>query len=129
MKIYISTQFERSGEIRELSRIFAKKGHEPVNNWIDHIPIKPYAENSKTAKEYAIEDILDALNCDAFILLCGERKGDGMHVELGAAIASAIKTGRPKIYIVGKTNDSNLFYFHPAVKRVDSIEEVLKEIS
>jgi hypothetical protein len=39
MKIYISTQLERSGEVRELSRIFAKKGHEPVNNWMDHIPI------------------------------------------------------------------------------------------
>jgi hypothetical protein len=51
-----------------------------------------------------------------------------MHVELGAAIASAIKTGRPRIYIVGKTNTANLFYFHPIVQRKDTILEVMNEL-
>lgn len=56
------------------------------------------------------------------------QKGAGMHVELGAAIATAMKTGKPKIYVVGETNDRSIFYFHPNVKRASCIEDVFKEI-
>ena len=128
MKIYISAKFERSVEVKELGEHFEKQGHKLVNHWITHKSIWPYAKNSKTAREYAIEDLSDTIGCDVFVFLCGEVKSGGMHVELGAAIASAVKTGKPKIYVVGETNDSSIFYFHPTVERKSNVHEVIAEL-
>ena len=51
-----------------------------------------------------------------------------MYVEFGIALASNVKTGLPKIYVVGKKNDQSQSYFHPNVHRVSSIEEAIKDI-
>ena len=50
-------------------------------------------------------------------------------IELGAAILSAIKLGKPQIYVIGDYNKKCMFYFHPLVNRRETIEQVLDEIA
>ena len=51
-----------------------------------------------------------------------------MYVELGAAIASNLLTGKPKIYAAGEHNSRSMFYFHLSVERFSSAEDVLSVI-
>jgi len=126
MKFYIATRFERREEVKQIIEKLAKKGHSASLDWTEHKPTKPYAQNKDLAKEYAIDDIKGVRNCDVFVLLTDEA-GAGMYVELGAAMASNLEFGKPKIFVVGRHDSSNFFY-HPVVKRKETIEEVLKEL-
>ena len=51
-----------------------------------------------------------------------------MHTELGGAINNFMRIGKPLIYAVGEHFNTNLFFFHPAVRRRKTIEKVIKEL-
>ncbi|MFH1308237.1 MAG: hypothetical protein ABIH72_05270 [archaeon] len=51
-----------------------------------------------------------------------------MFVELGAAILSSVRFGKPLIYVVGDNLGRSIFYYHPSVKLVKNIAQVLEEI-
>lgn len=127
MKIYIAARFNKKQEVLSLHERFQKLGHEIVADWTLHKPIKPYENNPETAREYSIEDVDAARNCDIFILMTDE-SGTGMYVELGAAISSNLEHEKPKIYVIGEYTSRSMFYFHPSVNRRKNIDEVLREI-
>ena len=58
--------------------------------------------------------------------MLSDEAGTGMYVELGAAIASYLERGKPEIFVIGPHNSRSMFYFHPAVQRVDNLEGVLR---
>jgi hypothetical protein len=128
MKVYVAAPFERKAEVLNLYRILKKRGHSVSFDWTVHKKIKPFTENLELAKKYSSEDIDGVKDSDVFILL-SEREGcRGMHVELGAAIMSNVKSGKPAIFIAGDHNSGSLFYFHPCVKRRETVKQVLEEI-
>src|SRR3989344_8573419 len=110
MKFYIASRFGLKEEVRVLYKT-----------------VKPYADNKEISREYAMEDINGAMNCDVFILISDEA-GTGMYTELGAAIANNIKFGAPKIYVAGEHIDRSIFYYHPSVKQMSTTEEVFKDL-
>lgn len=128
MKIYLAGKFEQKEKVRELYERIKEQGYDIHSDWTTHKPISPYEENIEIAKQYSEEDINGVEICDVFILLTDPIKGTGSHVELGAAILSAIKFGRPKIYVIGEYNRESMFYFHPLVNRKKTIHEVLEDI-
>ena len=130
MRFYVASRFCFKNMVRVIQDKIRERGHK-VSDWTHHKEIRPFDANSYLAMEYAIEDINSARECDIFILLSdGQRygQGTGMHVELGAAIASFLDYNRPQIYVIGNHTQRSMFYYHPAVKRRDSLEEVLKEV-
>lgn len=127
MKIYLAARFDKKQEVRNLYERFQKLGHEIIADWTLHKPIKPYENNPEIAREYSIEDVDAARNCDVLILMTDEA-GTGMYVELGAAISSNLEHGKPKIYVIGEYTSRSMFYFHPSVNRRKNIDEVLEEI-
>lgn len=127
MKFYIAAKFQLKEKVREIYTRLQEEGHEITADWTLHKSIKPYEDNPDIAQEYAIEDINAAQSCDVFVIL-SEEAGTGMYVELGAAISSNLKQGKPKIYIIGNHNTRSMFYFHPSVNRRNNLEEVLQEI-
>ena len=133
MKIYVAGRFteKEMAKVREVMRKLREMGHEITVDWTKHIPIHKdgYSKHLQLAEQYAIEDIKGVIESDVFILLTTDDIGTGMHVELGAAIASFKLRRKPTIYVVGKHIDKCLFYYHPSVKRRNTIEEVLQEIS
>ncbi len=127
MKVYIAGRTSERDKVKKLNELFKSKGHK-IFDWTWHKNIKPYNKNKKTAKDYAIEDIISVKNCDIFIFLTNKIPGAGSTTELGAAIALHIINKKPKIYAVGKKTNKNLFYFHPSVNLRETIEEVLKQM-
>lgn len=127
MKIYIAARFDKKQEVLNLYKRFQELGHEIIADWTLHKLIKPYENNPETAREYSIEDIDAARNCDILMLMTDEA-GTGMYIELGAAISSNLEHGKTKIYVIGEHTSRSMFYFHPSVNRRKNIDEVLEEI-
>lgn len=127
MKFYVAARFGLKDRVREIYQMLRDKGHEITADWTLHRPIKPYENNPEISQEYSREDVNGARLSDVFLLLSDEA-GTGMYVELGVAILSHMERGRPKIYVVGPETSRSMFYFHPAVNRRRTIEEVFEEI-
>ena len=125
-KLYVAASFEQKEQVRQLYDILKSKGHIITADWTTHKEIAslPTLEERETlAKQYVIEDTNGVANADVFILLLGERKSTGAHVELGVALGSK---NVKQIILVSDDNDSQLFYRHPKVKHVNNTEELLK---
>jgi len=127
MKIYVATKFQEKEKALGIIKELKELGHEISCDWTTHKSIKPYQNNQELAKRYSQEDINGVLNCDIFILIIDDELGGGMNIELGAAIASNLKSGKPKIYVIGKYEKS-MFAFHPSVKIRNSVKKVISEI-
>ncbi|RLG18521.1 hypothetical protein DRN63_01315 [Nanoarchaeota archaeon] len=126
MKVYIAAPFERKGEVKDLIEELKKIGFEISHDWTSHESIDP-TKQKELARKYSIEDIEGVRNSDVFILLAEDRVSSGASVELGAAILSNLEFGKPIIYVVSKTRDL-MFYFHPSVKLVENVTEVLEDL-
>lgn len=127
MKFYVAGKLGRHDGVISAYEKIREKGHEVIVDWTPHKPIKPYAENPQTSREYAIEDANGSKNCDVFILISSD-DGTGMYVELDLTLASNIETGKPKIYVVGEHNKRSRFFFHPSVNQKDTIEAVFEDL-
>lgn len=128
MKVYVAARMFEKDEVLRMYKLLKKAGHEISADWTWHKNIKPYDQNPETAKDYSIEDMNGVIDCDVFILVTSESPGTGSAGEFGAAILSNLKLGKPKIYVVGQYIGNNFFYFHPAVVRKNTIDDVLKEL-
>lgn len=76
----------------------------------------------------AVRDLDGILEAEVFILLAGVPEGRAKYAELGASIMSAVQTGKPRIYVLGDGPVHSVFFFHPTVKRVASLDDVLADI-
>lgn len=129
MKIYIASRFTEKIKVRKLFRILENKGHSITYNWTHHKNTQPFIKNSTLAANYSQNDINGVLDSGVLIVLTDEiEDSKGLYSELGAALASARISGKPKIYVIGKNRDSAMFFFHPFVNRRKNIDEVLKEL-
>lgn len=131
MKFYIAAYIREKRRVNEIQRKLKRLGHEITVDWTkDDAPkLKSRYRLSESTKAIAIRDMKGVLDCDVFVLLSDPAHGRAKYVELGAAIASFMKNGRPLVYILGKKNIQSVFYYHPAVKRVSSLEEVICDVA
>jgi hypothetical protein len=128
MKVYVAARFYEKRKVRQIYKKLKAKGHTITTDWTIHKDYNPQDKHPEKAIAFAIADIDGVKNCDVLIMLTSEVIGPGSSGELGAGILSHLLTGKPKIYVVGKHMDKNLFYFHPSVTRKDNIEDVLEEL-
>ncbi|MEK6903192.1 MAG: hypothetical protein AABW64_00920 [Nanoarchaeota archaeon] len=127
MKWYIAARFGLKEKVREIHGLLRKRGHEVLGDWTNHIPIKPYQKHTDLASDYSIEDVNAVKECEVFCLLSDEA-GTGMYVELGVAILSNMLQKKPDVYVIGEQNTRSMFYFHPAVNRRATIDDVIAEV-
>ncbi len=131
MKFYIAAYVREKRRVNEIHRKLKRLGHEITVDWTknDAPKLKSRDRLSESTKAIATRDMNGVLDCDIFILLSDPAHGRAKYVELGAAIASFIKKGRPLVYILGKKNNQSVFYYHPAVKRVTCLDEIIGEFA
>lgn len=127
MKIYVAGKFEKKEQILEIYQKLRELGHTISYDWTTHKSIKPYQENQELAQQYSNNELVGITNCDLFIFLSDE-KGTTLPMEFGAALILNKTKGKPIIYTVGEYNNKSPWFFQPAVKRRNSVEEVLNEI-
>lgn len=126
MKWYIASRLRHKNNIEKILSILKTAGHKIVFDWTKVELFKPYLNNSEKCSQVAQQISESLTNVEVFVLLTDE-SGTDMFIELGIVLNQWQKNSNIKIYVVGKYNTSSLMHFHPAIKRVDSFEEVLKE--
>ncbi len=133
MKFFISGQIDDANNIRKMMDRVEKAGHEVTHDWTNVDVFlggtQDKLNNPEESGLRAAKDIQGVVDSDIYVLSSdNESVGKGMYVELGAALALQNALGKPKVYVVGQLNHLSVFYLHPAVTRVGSIEDVLEEI-
>ena len=93
------------------------------------VPIEERNAREEEAQAIAVRDLDGILNCDVFLLLADPPEGRAKYAELGAALVSAMQTGKPTIYVLGDYPAHSVFFFHPRVKRVRTIADVLNDLA
>ena len=136
MKIFVSGQIEDIENVRRVQAEFIKAGHEITHDWTTNETgskmlgtTESKLENLDETKKRATDDINGVVNSDIYVICTdNEKAGKGMYVELGAALALRVKFDTPKIYLIGGMNHMSIFYLHPAIIRVDSVDDILKSL-
>ena len=124
---YIASRFALKNKVRKIYSELEKIGYSVYGDWTQHKPVKPYEKHPRLSRDYSVQDIDRARKSDLFILI-SDRAGTGMHTELGASIDHYLEFRKPLIYVIGKYLNASMFFFHPAVRRRKTIEEVIKEL-
>lgn len=136
MKIFVSGQITDLDNVRTVQQRLIEAGHEITHDWTrnetgdkmlagDEAKLADIKETGRRAEL----DIQGVIDCDAYVLCTDNTKaGKGMYAELGAALALNVTTRRPKIYMLGSLNHMSVFYFHPSVVRLDSVEELVEAL-
>jgi|GEM_PF-371822 len=127
MKFYIAAYIRKKKLVQEICRSLELLGHKITVDWTKNEAPKLNDRSTfyKDVRRVAVRDMKGVLECDIFIILSDPVHGRAKYAELGAAIASFETSGRPLIYVLGKTSDQTIFYYHPAVKRVKTLEEII----
>ena len=123
MKFFVSGKVGVEGDVRAAMKVLRDAGHEITFDWttIDHL--RPYDENATASREAAVKETRGVEEADLLIVLAHDR-GVGMYVELGIAIGSGVP-----VRVVTDVESRTMFFHHPLVKKVDSLEQILKEFS
>lgn len=135
MKVFVSGQIGDVDRVRVVQDALRRAGHEITHDWTRNETGKKMLSsradklnNPEEATRRATLDIDGVLDADAYVICSdNEDAGKGMYVELGAAIAMA-ERGSMRVYLLGGMNHMTIFYFHPKVQKIDSIEELLEEL-
>jgi len=127
MKIYVAGKFEDKERVLEIYKKIEELGHEISYDWTKHKPIKPYIKNQYLARTYSENELKGISESDIFIYL-SNKGGTTLTMEVGAALMSSKTIGKPLIYAVGEFNAKSPWLFNERIKRVNTLEEVLKKL-
>jgi len=121
MKFFVSGKAGIERSVREVMKALQDAGHEITFDWttIDHL--RPYDENATVSRETAIQESRGVKDADVLIIVVHDR-GVGMYVELGIAIGSGVP-----VRVITDAQSRTIFFHHPLVKKVDNLEQILKE--
>lgn len=123
MKFFVSGKVGVEGDVKAAMKALKDAGHEITFDWttIDHL--RPYDENAAASREVAAKESRGVEDADVLIIIAHDR-GVGMYVELGIAIGSGIP-----VRVVTDVESRTVFFHHPLVKKVDSLEQILNEFN
>ena len=121
MKFFVSGKVGQAKNAISVIKRLREAGHEITFDWttIDHL--KPYSENRIASRRLAIKECDGVKNSDVLVVIV-HKKGIGMFVELGIALAMGIP-----VRIIAEEEDQSMFFYHPLVKKVKNIEQVISE--
>lgn len=126
MKVFVSGQIGEKENIQSIYKRLEAEGFEITHDWTrtDDLAIEDKASTEAGIRAY--KDIEGVCNAEAYLIVTdNEKRGKGMYVELGAALA-LVQTGRNlSIYLVGSNNHPSIFYNHPAVQYCESLDECI----
>ena len=123
MKFFVSGKVGCENDARSAMRLLRNSGHEITLDWTTIENLKPYDTNVTASQEAAIKETNGVKNADILVIIAHDN-GVGMYVELGIAIGARIP-----VRVITSGESLSVFFHHPLVKRVKSIEEVIEEFS
>ena len=126
MKFYVAAYAGERDRVAAVHRRLREAGHAITVDWTDLLDVADDERDAHPQRVAAVatRDLGGVADCDVFILLSDPPDGRAKYAELGAAIMSSVLRGRPKVYVVGEQTHHSVFFYHPAVTRARSIDEV-----
>jgi hypothetical protein len=121
MKLFVTGKAGEESVARSAMQSLKRAGHEITFDWTSIPHLKPYTENVAASRKTAVLETQGVMDAEAVVLLAHE-KGIGMYVELGMAIA-----WRKPVFVIGDMTPT-MFLFHPLVKRVKDVTEVMDHL-
>ena len=121
MKFFVSGKVGVEKDVRAAMKALKDAGHEITFDWTKIDQLRPYDENAEASREAALKESRGVEDADVLIILAHDR-GVGMYVELGIAIGSGIP-----VRVVTDVESRTMFFHHPLVKKVNNLEQILKE--
>ncbi len=137
MKIFVSGQINDTDNVRNVQEALKGAGHTITHDWTrteagDKMLANPedkLRDPLETARRAQL-DIQGVIDCEAYVICTDNGEaGKGMYVELGAALALSETTGTPQIFLVGALKHMSVFYFHPKVVRLPTIQDVIERLA
>ncbi len=129
MKFYVASSIKNKDTVQDAFEDLNAKGHEVTTDWTltDDLLEEERSCKRDYSQSIAKRDFEGIRECDIFVLLSKPSEGRSMYVELGLALAMHETTGKPSVFVVGPDNNESVFYFHPAVQCVDTLDNVLEK--
>lgn len=130
MKFYVASFVGERKRTQQVQAELRQRGHEITSDWTSFpgVPSTERNDRPDEVRAIAVRDLEGVQAADVFVLLAGVADGRAKYAELGAAVMSAVQNGTPRIYVVGDNPVHSVFFFHPTVARVSSIDEVLADL-
>ena len=123
MKFFVSGKVGDDDICKSLMESLKGAGHEITFDWTSIEHLRPYDKNAAASQEAAISETCGVKNADVLVIIAHD-KGVGMYVELGIAIGAGIP-----VRVITKVESRTMFFHHPLVRRVNSVDEVIEEFS
>ncbi|MDQ4143131.1 MAG: nucleoside 2-deoxyribosyltransferase, partial [Actinomycetota bacterium] len=123
MRVFVSGKVGDEERVRDLINHLTALGHDVTFDWTAVPHLKPYERNhAASARTAALE--VDGVKQSDIVIVLAHEDGIGMYVELGIALG----TGK-QVYIVSKGSSRSMFFHHPLVTIVNSIDDVLTRLN
>jgi len=123
MKFFVSGKVGDDDICKSLMESLKGAGHEITFDWTSIEHLRPYDKNAAASREAAISEACGVKNADVLVIIAHD-KGVGMYVELGIAIGAGIP-----VRVITKVESRTMFFHHPLVRKINSIDEVIEEFS
>jgi hypothetical protein len=120
MKFLVSGTGGADDVTKTVMKALKDVGHEITFDWTTIEHLRPYDKNAAASREAAISEACGVKNADVLIVIAHDG-GVGMYVELGIAIGAGIP-----VRVVTNVESRTMFFHHPLVKKVISIDEVIE---
>ncbi len=128
MKFYVTGRSSNYPRVEQAFKEIKGRGHEVTFEWTTLPMAKPYEENRELATEYATLGIKGAVDADVYVIFT-DKDGNGVFTEFGAALASNVIKGTPRVFAIGEENKNlAMFNYHPAISWRKSVSEIIDEI-
>lgn len=130
MKVYVAGQLADTAAVTGAQQAILAAGHELTHDWTQDLEFtEDYASRLEDSAHLAQADLAGVMVADAVVVLAsGAQPGRGLFVELGAALARAELGLLRHVVVVGAIVHESVFYFHPRVRRVPTVEEWLGQV-
>jgi hypothetical protein len=130
VKVYVAGHLADRAAVAGAQRAVVAAGHELTHDWSQDLEFTMnYASRPDDSAQIAQADLTGVMDADAVIVIASSPKpGRGLFVELGAALARAEMGLLRHVVAVGTIVHESVFYFHPRVRRVGTVEAWLTEV-
>ena len=131
MKFYVAAFVEEKERVQAIYQRLRALGHSITVDWTVPLDLSDEERDRHPERvgEVAIRDMDGVRECDVFILLSDPPDGKAKYAELGGAIMLRLVSGRPSFFVMGEQTHHSVFFYHPEVHRVRTLEDVLEAIS
>ena len=124
MRIYVAGPVADTVTVQKVQDAVLAAGHELTLDWSADVSFaEGFANQIDRSARMAGEELDAVIAADAVLVVASRHDGRGMFVELGVALARASRGDLDHVVLIGEIHHESVFYFHPLVQRVPTVED------